>query len=151
MRPIKLSLIAALSVMFAGCATTQVSEPNLEQDSQSIVDRNLQASADRIEAMMVELKKIHMPDKPIGDGELITMRPWSGDAAQLVESLAKARGKKFDALGSPKLPLPVTIEAENAEYDDVLAKIAAQITHRAALVIEDDRILIHYRLKDTVK
>ena len=137
-------------VLAAGCSAFPVQEPMTEDPNRSAVDKKIEASADRIEALMVELKGIRLPDKPIADGELISMS-WSGDAVYLVESLAKSRGKTFQTIGAPKLPLPVTVEETRSTYDDILLKIASQIGHRAALVVEDDRILIHYRLKDTLK
>lgn len=150
MNPRKLLMVACCSALGAGCSSFPIEEPGIEESRRNVVDKKIEASADRIEALMVELKGIKLPDKPISDGELISMS-WSGDAIYLVESLAKSRGKKFETLGAPKLPLPVTVEETRSSYDDILLKIASQIGHRAALVVEDDRILIHYRLKDTLK
>lgn len=146
----KLALLIPSLLLSAGCTTFPVQEPITEDAKRSAVDKKIEASADRIEALMVELKGIRLPDKPIAEGELISMS-WSGDAVYLVESLAKSRGKSFDTIGAPKLPLPVTIEETRASYDDILLKIASQIGHRAALVVEDERIILHYRIKDTLK
>jgi hypothetical protein len=136
-----------VSLLLGGCAT-QVVEP--KQATITPVDRTLSASIERMEALMVELKGMKLPDQPISDGELITIN-WVGEATMLVEALAKSKGLAFSKRGAPELPLPITMVETKAAYDEVLIKIAAQITHRADLVVEDGRLVVEYRLKTVVQ
>lgn len=128
----------------SGCASIQVEEAH--KPKASIVDTTIDSSVQRIEALMLEIKGMKLPDQPISDGELITVN-WTGEATMFVEALAKAKGLDFDTRGAPVLPLPITVVETKANYEDILLKVAAQITHRADLVIEDGRLVVLYRLK----
>lgn len=135
-------------IALGGCAI-QKQEPQVNSTVDP-VSRSIDASAQRIEALMVELKGMKLPDKPIAEGDLVNIN-WVGEATMLVASLAKARGFEFEKRGAPELPLPITIVENKATFDEVLEKIAAQIDSRANLLVTDKKLVIEYRLKGVVQ
>ncbi|ELQ6864026.1 DotD/TraH family lipoprotein, partial [Salmonella enterica] len=57
---------------------------------------------------------------------------WEGDAVELLNALARARGLQFSYSGV-RLPLPVTLHVRNMTFANVLRLIEAQTAWRATL------------------
>jgi defect-in-organelle-trafficking protein DotD len=57
---------------------------------------------------------------------------WEGDAVELLDELARARGLQFNYSGV-RLPLPVTLHVRGMTFSNVLRVIEAQTAWRATL------------------
>jgi len=82
---------------------------------------------------------------PAVGGATITAS-FQGEAAQLLRSVANARGKELRIRGpKPHLPLVVQVDAVNMPYEEFLRDIGYQFGQRADLVLADGHIEIRYR------
>ncbi|CCD28921.1 TraH conjugal transfer protein [Candidatus Glomeribacter gigasporarum BEG34] len=77
------------------------------------------------------------------DGDRISVQ-WQGDAPAVLRRLAEAKGLKFAMIGRP-VPIPVSIQSENADFVRVLENIGMQLGARADVVLKTDAVEIHYR------
>lgn len=93
--------VAALAVAtLAGCASSQPA-PSLD-DAQAAVDRQIAEAGQRIQRSQAELFQAAALNVPVlpppadirDDGQPVTLA-WQGDAAELLQSLASARGPVF--------------------------------------------------------
>ncbi|MWP55116.1 DotD/TraH family lipoprotein, partial [Escherichia coli] len=57
---------------------------------------------------------------------------WDGDAIELLDSLARARGLQFGYNGV-RLPLPLTLHVRDMTFENTLRLIQAQTAWRATL------------------
>lgn len=78
-------------------------------------------------------------------GATITIRGYIGTGQDILGKVARARGMKFSVTGpEPRLPLLVTVDMENAKFEDFLSDVSLQFGGRAKVVLGDDRIEIRY-------
>ncbi|MGV6482020.1 DotD/TraH family lipoprotein [Pantoea agglomerans] len=68
---------------------------------------------------------------------------WNGDAVELLNALARARGQAFSYAGV-RLPLPVDIEVQDVTYANVLRMIQMQTAWRATLVTYPGQMVLQY-------
>lgn len=71
---------------------------------------------------------------------------WSGDAAKLLAEIATKTKKHFSSQGKPVLPLPISLDVKNASVQQLLESIADQINNRADIILENDAIILDYRI-----
>jgi len=137
--------IAAL----AGCAAAPQTAPAVDE-AQASVDRQIADAGQRIQRSQAELFQAAALSAPVAappadirdDGQPVTLA-WQGDAAELLQSLAKARGLAFTTAGV-KLPLPVSLSVKDEPFRGVLQLLRAQIGYRAAVRQEGERIVLTY-------
>src|SRR3954471_20493790 len=102
----------------AGCATAPQPVPAVDE-AQAAVDRQIADAGQRIQRSQAELFQAAALSSPVtappadirDDGQPVTLA-WQGDAAELLQSLAKARGLAFTTAGV-KLPLPVSLSVKD--------------------------------------
>lgn len=68
---------------------------------------------------------------------------WNGDAVELLNALARARGLAFSYAGV-RLPLPVDIEVQNMTYANVLRTIEMQTAWRASLMTYPGQMVLQF-------
>lgn len=66
------------------------------------------------------------------DSDRVTVS-WSGDAVELLNQLARARGQRFSYVGV-RLPLPVDINVQGVTYTNLLRIIKMQTAWRSTLI-----------------
>lgn len=141
--------VAAVTVAaLAGCASSQPAPPL--DDAQTAVDRQIADAGQRIQRSQAELFQAAALNAPVlpppadirDDGQPVTLT-WQGDAAELLQSLASARGLSFAAAGV-KLPLPVNLSVKDEPFRGLLQLLRAQIGYRATVRQEGDRIVLAY-------
>lgn len=145
------SLILAVATIAAltGCATT--SPPaGAADEAQVAVDRQILDAGQRIQRSQAELFQASALSAPVlpppanirDDGQPVTLT-WRGDAVELLQELAKARGLAFATAGV-KLPLPLSLSVKDEPFSGVLQLLRAQIGFRATVQQEGDRIVLAY-------
>lgn len=71
---------------------------------------------------------------------------YSGEAAVLMEKVARAKGMKFQVSGpQPRLPLFITVAIQNGTWGQLYRDVGAQFGQRADLVLHDEGLEIRYR------
>lgn len=91
------------------------------------------------------------PVQAVLNGPVITIDSYRGDAAALLERLAKANGKGFAVLGTqPRLPLFVHVDVRAQPLKAVLSDISLQFGGRADVVLTDTDIQIVYKREKTL-
>lgn len=142
-------LTAVLVVTLAGCATAPrpVGEP---ADAQATVDRQILAAAENIQRAQAALyqagalnEAVPPATLDIKDDEQRLSLTWKGDAAELVQQLARDRGLSFATTGV-RLPLPVSMTVKNEPFRSVLELLRAQVGYRAVIAQRADRLVIEY-------
>ena len=68
---------------------------------------------------------------------------WNGDAVELLNALARARGLAFSYAGV-RLPLPVDIEVQSMTYANVLRTIEMQTAWRASLMTYPGQMVLQF-------
>ena len=68
---------------------------------------------------------------------------WNGDAVELLNALARARGQTFSYTGV-RLPLPVDIEVQGVTYANVLRMIQMQTSWRATLATYPGQMVLQF-------
>ena len=68
---------------------------------------------------------------------------WNGDAVELLNALARARGQVFSYAGV-RLPLPVDIEVQGVTYASVLRMIEMQPAWRATIVTYPGQMVLQF-------
>ena len=76
------------------------------------------------------------------DSDRLTFN-WNGDAVELLNALARARGQAFSYAGV-RLPLPVDIEVQDVTYTNVLRMIEMQTAWRATLVTYPGQMVLQF-------
>lgn len=133
----------------AGCATAPQPAPAVDE-AQATVDRQIADAGQRIQRSQAELFQAAALSTPVAappadirdDGQPVTL-DWQGDASELLQSLAKARGLAFTTTGV-KLPLPVSLSVKDEPFRGVLQLLRAQIGYRASVRQEGDRVVLNY-------
>lgn len=146
-----LSILTSVVVTatLAGCATAPQSagEP---ADAQATVDQQILAVAEKIQraqAALYQAGALNEAVPPatlnIKDDEQRLSLTWKGDAAELVQQLARDRGLSFATTGV-RLPLPVSMTVKNEPLRSVLELLRAQVGYRAAISQQADRLVVEY-------
>lgn len=144
------STLTLAVLMLAGCAAAPTAVRAPDAESNALVDRQIQAASERIQRSQAELFQAAALSSPVAvppaeirdDGQPVTLT-WKGDAAELVQELARARGLAFTSTGV-KLPLPVSLSVKDEPFRQVLQLLRAQIGYRATIVQQDDRVVLEY-------
>jgi defect-in-organelle-trafficking protein DotD len=68
---------------------------------------------------------------------------WNGDAVELLNALARARGQKFSYAGV-RLPLPIDIDVRGITYANLLRIIEMQTAWRATLVTYPGQMVLQF-------
>ena len=76
------------------------------------------------------------------DSDRVTFN-WNGDAVELLNALARARGQAFSYTGV-RLPLPVDINVHDVTYMNALRMIQMQTAWRAALVTYPGQMVLQF-------
>jgi len=76
------------------------------------------------------------------DSDRVTLS-WNGDAVELLNALARARGQTFSYTGV-RLPLPVDIEVQGVTYANVLRIVQMQTAWRATLVTYPGQMVLQF-------
>jgi hypothetical protein len=138
--------IAALACGFAGCAT----QPAPVDATGQMLDTQLNDSAHRIDAMLGEISRaggisavVPKTGTVVVAGDFVTVE-WQGDAPEVLRKIADAKGLKFAVMGRP-VPAPISINATNTSFVQVLENIGTQLGGRADVVLKTDALELHYR------
>jgi defect-in-organelle-trafficking protein DotD len=138
---------AVVASSLAGCATAPAVDL---ADAQATVDRQILAAAEKIQRAQADLYQagaLNAAAQPatldIKDDDQRLSLTWKGDAAELVQQLARDRGLGFVITGI-RLPLPVSMTVKNEPFRNVLQLLRAQIGYRAAISQQADRLVIEY-------
>lgn len=138
--------ITALACGLAGCMT----QPAPVDATGRMLDSQLNDSARRIDAVLGDIARaggISAVAPKAGvvlvEGDFLTVR-WQGDAPEVLRKIAEAKGLKFAAMGRP-IPAPVSIDATNTNFVQVLENIGTQLGGRADVVLKADALELHYR------
>lgn len=76
------------------------------------------------------------------DSDRVTFN-WNGDAVELLNQLARARGLTFSYTGV-RLPLPVDIEVQGVTYANALRMVEMQTAWRATLVTYPGQMVLQF-------
>jgi len=142
----RVALFIAVSGV-AGCA----SQPPVAVDQTGrMLDAQLNESAQKIDRLLGDISRAGglssvapKTGTVIVKGDLVTV-DWQGDAPEVLRKLADAKGLKFAILGRT-VPVPISIDAANESFIDVLENIGTQLGGRADVVLKTDALEIHYR------
>lgn len=142
-KPLSNFIFLAIPAIVVGCATP----PKIVPESPSIVESLMVQSKLRNEAQLQALGLANDPEKAIRtspEGNVTIY--WSGDAAKLLAEIATKTKKHFSLQGKPVLPLPISLDVKNASVQQLLESIADQINNRADIILENDAIILDYRI-----
>lgn len=139
----------ALAVLICGLAGCAPQQPPVDSTAR-MLDAQLNESAQKIDRLLVDISRaggLSAVASRSGvvevKGDLVTVK-WQGDAPEVLRKLAEAKGLKFVPMGRA-IPIPVSIDATNASYVDVLENIGTQLGGRADVVLKTESLEIHYR------
>lgn len=137
-------MIAACTLIVSACAAPSKPVP----ESPSIVANLMGQSKSRNDVQLQRMGLANDPEKAIKNSpEGNVTIYWSGDAAMLLPEIATKTKKSFSMQGDPVLPLPVALDIKNASVQQVLESIADQINSRADIILENDSVILEYRIK----
>jgi hypothetical protein len=137
-------MLATCSLVVAACATPPKPAPEVP----SIVGNLMAQSKYRNETQLQVMGLANDPEKAIKkspEGNITIY--WSGDAAKLLPEIALKIKKDFSVQGKPVLPLPVALDVKSASLQQVLESIADQINSRADIILENNSVILEYRIK----
>lgn len=141
----RLSSAVLGAAALAGCAAPQAPAPV----AISLVDQQIVAAAQRIQRAQSDLYVSGALDSDTKPGQLepssgdaVTLS-WQGDAVQLLAKLARDNGSTFSYVGT-RLPLPISVNVENAPLSAVFAMVQSQIGYRARLVTNPGAITLEF-------
>ncbi|SEI14483.1 DotD/TraH family lipoprotein [Paraburkholderia hospita] len=142
----RVALFIAVSGV-AGC----VSQPPVATDPTGrMLDTQLNESAQKIDRILGDISRAGglsavapKTGTVVVKGDLVTVQ-WQGDAPEVLRKLADAKGLKFAVLGR-SVPVPISIDATNTNFVEVLQNIGTQLGGRADVVLKADALEIHYR------
>ncbi|RKP47574.1 hypothetical protein D7S89_15215 [Trinickia fusca] len=139
-------LTAALISCLAGCVT----QPAPVDETGHKLDGQLDDSARRIDALLVDISRaggisavVPKSGTVLVSGEFMTVQ-WRGDAPEVLRKIAEAKGLQFSVSGRA-VPLPVSIDATNTSFVQVLENIGTQLGGRADVVLKADALELRYR------
>jgi hypothetical protein len=141
----------AISTWVCACALTGCAFQAAPPDSTGrMLDEQLNESAHRIDALLVDISRaggisavVPKAGVVLVSGDFITVR-WYGDAPEVLQKIAEAKGLKFSVLGKP-FPVPVSIDATNTDFVTVLSNIGTQLGARADVVLKNGALELKYR------
>ncbi|MBZ0146862.1 MAG: DotD/TraH family lipoprotein [Pseudorhodoplanes sp.] len=140
-----LALLFLLPLM-AGCVGNTKPDPLPEDVAGSRrgadIDRRLADSAGRIETALANVSLARAGTVSVAGDKVNVV--WQGEAAPLVEKLAAAKGWRFEVTGKSVLPIPVSVDARDATFVQVLSNIGVQLGTRADLVLKDGALELRY-------
>jgi hypothetical protein len=115
-----------------------------------MLDTQLNDSANRIDAVLGDISRAGglsavapKAGTVVISGDFATVQ-WQGDAPEVLRKLAEAKGLRFAIMGRP-VPAPISIDAKNTDFVQVLENIGTQLGGRADVVLKTDALEIHYR------
>jgi hypothetical protein len=129
-----------LGMELGGCASTK--PPETPDPVRLALEQTLSQPSE----LGAHTKSEEAPAKPASiTGATITIRGYIGTGQDILAKVARARGLKFAVTGpEPRLPLLVTVDMDNAKFEDFLSDVSLQFGGRAKVVLGDDRIEIRY-------
>ena len=140
---------AMMAASLAGCASAPKPAPE-PTDAQAAVDQQILAAAEKTQRSQADLYQVGALDgavQPmtldIKDDDQRMSVVWKGDAAELIQQLARDRGVSFATTGV-RLPLPVSMTVKDETFRGVLQLLRAQIGYRAVLSQQTDRLVLEY-------
>jgi defect in organelle trafficking protein DotD len=143
-------LTVTVVTSLAGCATAPQPRTGPADDAQAAVDRQILAAAEKIQRAQAALYQagaldsaVPLAASEIKDDEQRVSLTWKGDAAELVQQLARDRGWSFVTTGV-RLPLPVNLTVTDEPFRSVVQLLRAQIGYRAAITLQADRLMLEY-------
>jgi len=139
-----------LLAILAGCSNHN--GPTETGNTESYVNKNIDAAIASVQQTQKELyqygavnnQRTGVSGGIYSDSQRLELN-WNGDASQLLNQLASQRNYRFITSGV-KLPLPVSLKVENAEYREVIELVQTQIGYRAGITIDNSRrqMLLRY-------
>lgn len=140
-------LLIVCSCVFATACTT----PPAAAPQPSLVDTALREALDKIDNKLIaKAAPIHLSPSP---ARTVTVK-WSGSAVELLGAIVlklhdddPSHKLELVTRGHPELPLPVSLDVVDMPVERVLALVAAQIDQRADITLEDNSIVVEYRVK----
>lgn len=150
---LKMALLAVTVLQVAGCNTfLEVEQPprktaivmNGELAAAQLHNAINRNSATPTDAGLTADSQTKPANLQAGDGEVSIS--YSGEAAVLLDKIAKAKGMNFQVTGpQPRLPLFVTVAVKGATWPQLYRDIGVQFGQRADLVLHDNGLEIRYR------
>ncbi|HEY2451774.1 MAG TPA: DotD/TraH family lipoprotein [Scandinavium sp.] len=135
----------AAAALLSGCQTapfnTPVREPATVQPRVTTPRPSLQLQQLWLEGSMDVATPL--PVAMIrADSDRVTLS-WNGDAVELLNALARARGQSFSYAGV-RLPLPIDIDVQGITYANLLRIIEMQTAWRATLVTYPGQMVLQF-------
>lgn len=138
-------ILAPVAIFVAGCATRPATN-----EASAEVDRQILESAQKVQRAQLALAQAGAinelapkRDEPIADDKQRISLTWQGDAAQLLEKLARDRGLSLVVLGV-KLPLPINVNLKDSTVDNALEIVQLQVGYRAVITRTSERVVLHF-------
>lgn len=140
---IKLKKIAVLASLLglSACAGTNEAPP--APDPVKLTP--LEASAERIETMMVDVMSIEAGLKTVKTEGMPISISFAGDAAVILKKLADLEGKNFLVTGRHVASMPVSLEVKDRPIKEVLYLIGMQVGSRADVVSSPKAIELRFK------
>lgn len=140
----KYILTALPALLLCGCQLQ--SQPQAAASTQTQTAFTLPKPAQQLTQLWMEGDLREGSSLPVSviraDSDRLTFS-WNGDAVELLNALARARGQAFSYAGV-RLPLPVDIEVQNVTYANVLRMIEMQTAWRATLVMYPGQMVLQF-------
>ncbi|MEQ9928003.1 DotD/TraH family lipoprotein [Pectobacterium parvum] len=137
-------IITALSVLLCGCQLNLSPHRDNPEHARSVT----QPPKPSLQLMQLWTEGTLDADSPVpvafirADSDRVTFS-WNGDAVELLNALARARGQVFSYAGV-RLPLPVDIEVQGVTYANVLRIIQMQTAWRATLETYPGQMMLQF-------
>ncbi len=147
-----LLFITLSSFVLNGCSITKKYD---EESAQAKIDKMILDAAVKVQTSQAALYQAGVLNsvniKPSSEiGENLYSVVWYGDAIELLNKMAHDQKMKFKFSGV-RLPLPVAIKSIDANYDDTLSLIKAQIGYRAELTQSGNTMFLMFNRPNTKK
>ncbi len=140
------AVIAGLACSLAACVT----QPAPVDPTGRMLDTQLNDSAHKIDTLLGEISRAGgisavapKAGTVVVSGDFVTVE-WQGDAPEVLRKIADAKGLRFAVMGRA-VPAPVSINATNTSFVQVLENIGTQLGGRADVVLKTDSLELHYR------
>lgn len=140
----KKMMITALPLLLCGCQLS----PHAGAPVTSPADTVPRPSRPSLQLQQLWLEGTMDPATPLplaairADSDRVTLS-WNGDAVELLNALARARGQVFSYAGV-RLPLPVDIEVQGVTYANLLRMVEMQTAWRATLVTYPGQMVLQF-------
>lgn len=143
----KINPLATLAViLLSGC---QASQPDAapELTPASAGAAHIRSTQQQLyHAGALNQKALRLPGTFSANSDRLSV-DWEGDAVELLAQLARQRGLHF-AYSGVRLPLPVSVHADNITFESLLRQLETQISWRASLKQQSAELHLYFALPD---